>query len=521
MSKHLVTDARRRSCNKLTEVGCANGKGCIHKSWKCDGEEDCLDGSDERGCKFAKCPEFQCKNRKCISNSRRCDQFDDCGDYSDEVGCSRAPSLDCSSGNVFKCSGGKTCIDKIRVCDGKKDCPQGDDEPANCGVNECSTNNAGCTQICADLKIGFQCSCRDGFKLNSDGKTCDDINECETYGTCSQHCKNSLGSYKCSCQKGYTLKKDGRSCRVQGGRPSLVIANRMNIIQMDTDSNKIKSLVPAKLIGGVLAVDINIDGYLYWADYVKGRINRVKVNTTDKIQSLINGKLTKAEGIAVDWIGNKLYWTNTEKQCVEVSNLDGSYRKVLVSSDVDKPRGIALAPSQRLMFWTDWGKEPKIERASMDGADRKTIIHSDNLQWPNAVTVDHVSQRLYWVDRRKGYLGSSTFEGDDVRRVVTSNVQWSFGLAVFEDYVYWTQNTGKVFKADKTDGEHVKELQGAFFSPYMIQVYHPAAKPKGPNPCGSNNGGCAQLCLLGTSAKKYSCACADGYQLAADGKTCA
>ncbi len=89
----------------------------------------------------------------------------------------------------------------------------------------------------------------------------------------------------------------------------------MNIIQVDTDGNELKRIVPANKIGGVLAVDINNDGYVYWADYVKGRISRVKDNKTE-IETLANGKLTKAEGIALDWIGNKIYWTNTGKNFI-------------------------------------------------------------------------------------------------------------------------------------------------------------------------------------------------------------
>lgn len=29
------------------------------------------------------------------------------------------------------------------------------------------------------------------------------------------------------------------------------------------------------------------------------------------------------------------------------------------------------------MFWTDWGKSPKIERAYLDGTSRKAIVTND------------------------------------------------------------------------------------------------------------------------------------------------
>ena len=37
------------SCNQITSFECGD-RTCIHKTWKCDGEIDCDDGSDERGC---------------------------------------------------------------------------------------------------------------------------------------------------------------------------------------------------------------------------------------------------------------------------------------------------------------------------------------------------------------------------------------------------------------------------------------------------------------------------------------
>ena len=44
------------------------------------------------------------------------------------------------------------------------------------------------------------------------------------------------------------------------------------------------------------------------------------------------------------------------------------------------------------MFWTDWGQNPAIEMASMDGLNRKKIITS-NIAWPNGITIDYTANR--------------------------------------------------------------------------------------------------------------------------------
>lgn len=109
-----------------------------------------------------------------------------------------------------------------------------------------------------------------------------------------------------------------------GKRPNLLIANLVDISQYSLDGKDSSRLVYGDVIGGTLALDVNQhDGYIYWADYVKRTIARAPVNDTKNVAVVANDKLTRAEGIAVDWIGEKLYWTNSGMcKCKSISHFN-------------------------------------------------------------------------------------------------------------------------------------------------------------------------------------------------------
>ena len=68
----------------------------------------------------------------------------------------------CDPKTEFDCGEGM-CIKNERVCDGKMDCPDGQDEPKDkCNLNECKIKNGGCQHTCVDTPAGFYCECRPG-----------------------------------------------------------------------------------------------------------------------------------------------------------------------------------------------------------------------------------------------------------------------------------------------------------------------------------------------------------------------
>ena len=55
-------------------------------------------------------------------------------------------------------------------------------------------------------------------------------------------------------------------------------------------------------------------------------------------------------GVAVDWVHNNLFWTDSGTSRIEVSDLDGRHRKVLIWENLEKPRAIVVHPGEGYVY---------------------------------------------------------------------------------------------------------------------------------------------------------------------------
>ncbi|XP_069938272.1 basement membrane-specific heparan sulfate proteoglycan core protein isoform X44 [Cherax quadricarinatus] len=180
---------------------CPSGRCVAH----CDGVNECLDASDEYNCPRPiprQSPDqdgcrgddqFTCEDNSVICEVQRCDGKQDCPNGDDEEGCG------CEASEIV-CDGGTRCISQSQVCNGVWDCSDQSDEhncpppPAPCRTDQFRCDNGQCIDnfrrcdTAIDCPFGedeADCPCQSPkFQCNSGmciepEKRCNGVEDCD------------------------------------------------------------------------------------------------------------------------------------------------------------------------------------------------------------------------------------------------------------------------------------------------------------------------------------------------------
>jgi hypothetical protein len=153
---------------------------------------------------------------------------------------------------------------------------------------------------------------------------------------------------------------------------------------------------------------------------------------------------------------------------IHTMNPDGSEKKTIVSNG-RLPDGIVVDVQAGHIYWTNMGvpnlNDGSIERADLDGGNRKVIVPQGDTHTPKQLHLDKENGKLYWCDREGMRVMRASLDGSQVETLVEAGRgdkdsrdqnRWCVGIAVDPKLrkFYWTQKgpdnggLGRIFRAN-------------------------------------------------------------------------
>jgi hypothetical protein len=146
---------------------------------------------------------------------------------------------------------------------------------------------------------------------------------------------------------------------------------------------------------------------------------------------------------------------------------DGSDRTVIVAN-CRHPDGIAVDVAAGHVYWTNMGvfelNDGSIERADIDGNNRKVIVPEGSTFSPKQIQLDKKNGKLYWCDREGMQVMRCNLDGSQIETLVETGrgdadrrdqTRWCVGITLDPErgQIYWAQkgptkgDQGRLFRA--------------------------------------------------------------------------
>lgn len=252
-------------------------------------------------------------------------------------------------------------------------------------------------------------------------------------------------------------------CKVVKDEVVLMFANGPEIRAFVQDKNEELDIIASEK--RIEAIDYDPKNEMvFWADsydktikrsyMINAKQGKVKSGFAQDLNMKGNAKPT---ALAIDYVGDNLYWTEVDRAGskprgrVMVARTDGRYRRALVSAGLESPTSLVLDPQMGKMIWADAGSAPKIEMAWMDGSKRRPVVR-ESVRHPTGLAIDSaMDHAVYWVDTKLNTIEMMKHDGSNRKVILKGDLlKHPISLDVFESSLYWvTRDTGELVRQDK------------------------------------------------------------------------
>ncbi|XP_022087518.1 low-density lipoprotein receptor-related protein 4-like isoform X2 [Acanthaster planci] len=129
---------------------------------------------------------------------------------------------------------------------------------------------------------------------------------------------------------------------------------------------------------------------IYWTDLASpAKIEAVRHDGRHRA-TIATSNLTTPTSITIDYQSQKLLWIDSGRKVIEISNLDGTERRIITSSQMGQPFGIS--EFQDYVWFTEWDEDMIVRVDKATGGGRVRLRGS--MQRPTGVEVVHPSRRV-------------------------------------------------------------------------------------------------------------------------------
>lgn len=132
------------------------------------------------------------------------------------------------------------------------------------------------------------------------------------------------------------------------------------------------------------------------------------------------------------------------------------------------------------MFWTDSGAKKAIERASLDGNERVSIV-TTSLHLPSGIELDKGNKRIFWVDEALDRVESVDYNGNNRKLLFQQRGLHPFGVTLIQPFLFFTVwNTSKeIYLLDIATKRLLYRYRITGGEPMRIVAYDYARQPPG------------------------------------------